>query len=301
MARSAADELRTVRDLVRFGTSGFNAAKLSYGHGTDNAFDEAVYLTLWALQLPLDKLDPFLDARLTRAEIRHVLTIFERRVQTRLPAPYLTHEAWQLGCKFYVDERVLIPRSFIGELLEQQLAPWVQAPAAVGNVLDLCTGSGVIAIQAAHAFEGAKVDALDISAGALEVAAHNVADYGLQNRVRLLQSDVFSALKKQRYDIILSNPPYVNTASMAALPAEFTHEPALALAGGADGMDVVRRILQGAATHLKRHGLLVLEIGHERAHFEAAFPKLAVTWLSVSAGDEQVLLCTQEALKETFS
>jgi ribosomal protein L3 glutamine methyltransferase len=301
MAKDLAPQLRTVRDLVRYGTSCFNAAKLSYGHGTDNAFDEAVYLTLATLHLPLDKLEPFLDARLTKPELLQVLHVFEQRIKTRLPAPYITHEAWQLGCKFYVDERVLIPRSFIGELLEQQLAPWVQDAAAVGSVLDLCTGSGVIAIQAAHAFENAKVDALDVSAGALEVAARNVADYGLQNRVRLLQSDVFSALKKQRYDIILSNPPYVNVQSMAALPAEFMHEPALALAGGADGMDIVRRILKGAAMHLKRHGLLVLEIGHERVHFEAAFPQLAVTWLSVSAGDDQVLLCTQEALKETFS
>jgi ribosomal protein L3 glutamine methyltransferase len=300
MAKDAVDDLRTVRDLVRYGTSRFNAAQLAYGHGTENAFDEAVYLTLFALHLPPDKLEPFFDARLTRAEIKEVLALFERRIKTRLPSPYLTHEAWQLGHKFYVDERVLIPRSFIGELLDEQLAPWIADPSAPLRVLDLCTGSGVIAIQAALTFEQARIDAIDVSAGALEVATRNVTDYGLNNRVRLIESDLFAKLKSERYDLIVSNPPYVNAQSMAALPAEFTHEPALALAGGADGMDIVRRILQGAAQRLKRNGLLVLEIGHERVHFEAAFPQLEVTWLSVSAGDDQVLLCTQSALKNAF-
>jgi ribosomal protein L3 glutamine methyltransferase len=301
MAKTDGDALRTVRDLVRYGTSRFNAAELSYGHGTGNAFDEAVYLTLFALHLPLDKLEPFFDARLTRAEVKTVLALFEKRIKTRQPAPYLTHEAWQLGHKFYVDERVLIPRSFIGELLAEQLAPWVADPSAPLRVLDLCTGSGVIAIQAALAFEHAQVDAIDISPGALEVAARNVADYGLNNRIRLIESDLFAKLKKERYDLILCNPPYVNALSMATLPAEFMHEPELALAGGADGMDVVRRILQGASLRLKRSSLLVLEIGHERAHFEAAFPRLEMTWLSVSAGDDQVLLCTQSALQSIFA
>jgi ribosomal protein L3 glutamine methyltransferase len=300
MAKTAADELRTVRDLVRYGVSRFNAARLAYGHGTDNAFDEAVYLTLFALHLPLDQLEPFLDARLTRAEIKTVLTLFEHRVNTRLPAPYLTREAWQLGQRFYVDERVLIPRSFIGELLAQQLAPWIRDADTPLRVLDLCTGSGVIAIQAALAFANAQVDAIDVSADALQVAARNVQDYGLAPRIQLMESDLFAALKKQKYDLILSNPPYVNAQSMAALPAEFAHEPVLALAGGADGMDIVRRIVQGAAQRLKRSGLLVLEIGHERVHFEAAFPALEVTWLNVSAGDDQVLLCTQSALTSLF-
>jgi ribosomal protein L3 glutamine methyltransferase len=301
MAKEAVGALRSVRDLVRYGTSRFNAAKLAYGHGTDNAFDEAVYLTLFALHLPPDKLEPFFDARLTGSEIKSVLDLFERRIKARLPAPYLTHEAWQLGHKFYVDERVLIPRSFFGELLAEQLAPWIADPNASLRVLDLCTGSGVIAIQAALAFENAQVDAIDVSPGVLEVAARNVTDYGLNNRVRLVQSDLFAKLKKERYDLILSNPPYVNAQSMAALPPEFTHEPALALAGGIDGMDIVRRILQGATQRLKRNGLLVLEIGHERAHFEAAFPQLEVTWLSVSAGDDQVLLCTQSQLQSVFA
>jgi ribosomal protein L3 glutamine methyltransferase len=297
MAKDVAEALRTVRDLVRYGVSRFNAAKLVYGHGTDNAFDEAAYLTLFTLHLPLDRLEPFYDARLTKSEIHAVLSMIERRIKGRLPAPYLTHEAWQLGCKFYVDERVLIPRSFIGELLVEQLAPWVQDADAPLRILDLCTGSGVIAIQAALAFKNAQVDAADISPDALQVAARNVADYGLQQRMRLVESDLFARLGKQRYDLILSNPPYVNAQSMAALPPEFTHEPTLALAGGTDGMDVVRQLLQGAATRLKRNGLLVLEIGHERAHFEAAFSRLEVTWLPVSAGDDQVFLCTAEALK----
>jgi ribosomal protein L3 glutamine methyltransferase len=300
MAKAIHDELRTVRDLIRFGCSRFNQAQLAYGQGTDNAFDEAVYLTLWALHLPIDKLEPFLDARVTRPELKTVLELFERRITTRQPAPYLTHEAWQLGCKFFVDERVLIPRSFIGELLAQQLAPWVPDPWAVNHVLDLCTGSGVIAIQAALAFENAAVDAADISAGALEVAARNVNDYGLGERVKPIQSDLFAGLKKRRYDLILSNPPYVNAQSMAALPPEFAHEPALALAGGTDGMDIVRQILAGAAQRLTAHGMLVLEIGHERGYFEAAFGALEVTWLSVSAGDDQVLLCTRDALKAAF-
>jgi ribosomal protein L3 glutamine methyltransferase len=296
MTRAARETFQTIRDLIRFGVTTFNEAKVAYGHGTDNAYDEAVYLTLSTLSLPLDKLEPFLDARLTAAEINSLIQVFERRVANRLPAPYLTHEAWHLGYRFYVDERVIIPRSFIGELLADRLAPWVEDPDAELSVLDLCTGSGAIAIQAAHAFPNAKIDAIDLSMDALKVAARNVADYGLSERVRLIQSDLFGQLSRERYDLILSNPPYVNAESMQRLPPEFQHEPAMALAGGKDGMDLVRKILRGARSHLNSGGQLVLEIGHERRHFEAAFPDMSVTWLSTSAGDDAVLHIAQDRL-----
>lgn len=297
MSKAARETMQTVRDMVRFAVTRFNEEKIHYGHGTDNAFDEAVYLMLASLSLPLDRLEPFLDARLTEAEINSLLQVIERRCKNRLPAPYLTHEAMHLGYRFYVDERVLIPRSLIGELLvDDALSPWVSDPAALENVLDLCTGSAALAIQAADAFENANIDALDCSAGALQVAARNVETYGLTDRIRLLESDLFSALTRERYDLIISNPPYVNAQSVAALPPEYQHEPKIALAGGVDGMDLVKKIIRGARTHLNRGGLLVMEIGHEKEHFEAVFPKLQVTWLSCSAGDEQVLMVPQELL-----
>jgi ribosomal protein L3 glutamine methyltransferase len=297
MSKAARDTMQTVRDMVRFATTRFVEEKIKYGHGTDNAFDEACYLTLSSLNLPLDKLEPFMDARLTEAEINSLLQVIERRCKNRLPAPYLTHEAHHMGYTFYVDERVLIPRSFIGELLiETGLSPWIADPDAVRSMLDLCTGSGALAIQAAHVFTQAQIDALDLSTGALQVAQRNVEHYGLAGRVRLLESDVFSALSRERYDLIITNPPYVNAASIAALPPEFQHEPKLALAGGADGMDIVKRIVRGARNHLNRDGLLIIEIGHEKAHFEAAFPGLPVTWLSTSAGDDMVLMIAQKVL-----
>jgi ribosomal protein L3 glutamine methyltransferase len=296
MSKAARETLLTVRDLIRFATSRFNEDKISYGHGTDNAFDEAVYLTLATLCLPLDKLDPFMDARLIPAEVNSLLQVYERRTKSRVPAPYLTREAWHLGYKFYVDERVLIPRSFIGELLAEHLSPWVADPDAVTAVLDLCTGSASLAIQAAHAFPNAKIDAIDLSNGALQVAKRNVADYGLNDRIRLITSDMFAALERERYDIIITNPPYVNAESMAALPPEFQHEPALALAGGSDGMGLVKKIMRGARSHLNRKGFMVMEIGHERLHFEAAFPETQVTWLTTAGGDDKVFLIQQDHL-----
>lgn len=296
MFEQARQHLFTVRDLLRFAVSRFNEAGLVYGHGTHNAYDEAAYLVLHSLHLPLDTLEPFLDARLTPRELDRLLRVVEERVNHRLPAAYITHEAWLGEFRFYVDQRVIVPRSFIAELLGGQLAPWVADPAAVGSVLDLCTGSGCLAILSAHAFPAAAVDAADLSADALDVARRNVEDYGLEQRVRLVRSDLFGGLEGRRYDLIVSNPPYVNADAMAALPPEYRHEPQLALASGEDGLDAVRAIISGAAAHLTEDGLLVMEIGHNRAALEEAFPRLGFTWLDTAAGDEYVFLLSRDQL-----
>ena len=290
------ESLITVRDWLRFAVSRFNEAQLFFGHGSDNAFDEAAYLILHTLHLPLDRLDPFLDASLTHGEAEQVQAVIERRVKERIPAAYLTHEAWLGEHRFYVDERVIVPRSFIAELLREQLAPWLDDPEEVGSALDLCTGSGCLAILAALAFPNAKVDAVDLSKGALEVAAKNVADYALQDRVELLESDLFAALDRRSYDVILSNPPYVNAESVAALPPEYQAEPALALGSGEDGLDATRQILAKAKSHLNPGGLLVVEIGHNRDALEAAYPALPFTWLDTESGDQFVFMLRREDL-----
>jgi ribosomal protein L3 glutamine methyltransferase len=264
-------ELLTLRDWLRYAVSTFTEAKLSFGHGSLSAYDEAAYLLLHSLHLPLDTLDPFLDARLTAQEKSTLLELLKRRVEQRIPAAYLTHEAWLGEFKFYVDERVIVPRSFIAELLRDRLFPWVADAENTNTVLDLCTGSGCLAILAAAAFPNAMVEAVDLSNEALQVAERNVSDYELQDR-------------------IISNPPYVNASSVAALPPEYLHEPKLALGSGNDGLDATREILKQAATHLTAHGILVVEIGHNRDALEAAFPDLPFTWLEVSAGAEFVFL-----------
>lgn len=280
----------TVRDLLRYAVSRFTEAQLAFGHGSASAYDEAAYLILHTLHLPLDVLDPFLDARLLGKEIDAVLNVIERRATERVPAAYITQEAWMHGMRFYVDERVIVPRSFIGELLEDGLQPYVADPDEVSAVLELCTGSGCLAILAAHAFPNADIDAVDISADALAVARINVADYELDDRIALFEGDLFAPLPERRYDVIIANPPYVNSDSMQALPPEYRHEPELALAGGADGMDVVRRIIGEARNWLTENGVLVVEIGNERANVEAAFGGLDLTWLSTSGGDDSVFL-----------
>jgi ribosomal protein L3 glutamine methyltransferase len=280
----------TVRDLLRYAVSRFSEAKLSFGHGSANAYDEAAYLILHTLHLPLDLLEPFLDARLTTPEIEAVLKVIERRAVDRVPAAYITQEAWMHGYRFHVDERVIVPRSFIGELLQDGLQPYVEDPEQVGAVLELCTGSGCLAVLAAHAFQNADVDAVDLSAPALEVATRNVMDYHLDDRIALFEGDLYAPLAERRYDVILSNPPYVNATSMQELPAEYRHEPEMALAGGADGMDIVRRIIADARNWLTEDGVLVVEIGNEREHVEAAFGGLDLVWLSTSAGDDNVFL-----------
>jgi ribosomal protein L3 glutamine methyltransferase len=288
--------LRTVRDLLRFAVSRFGEAGLAFGHGSDNAWDEAAYLILKTLHLPLDRLEPFLDATLTRSEVEQVLDVLKRRVVERIPAAYLTHEAWLGEYRFYVDERAIVPRSHIAGLLREGLSPWVADAAAVGRVLDLCTGSGCLAILAAHAFPGATVDATEISEPALQVARRNVADYGLEQRVRLIHGDLFEGLGAGRYDLILSNPPYVSAAAMAVLPAEYRAEPELALAGGSDGLAVVRRMLQEAPSRLSARGVLVVEIGDNREALEAAYPRLPFTWPSLAAGGESVFVLTAQQL-----
>lgn len=296
MFNDARQSLSTIRDLIRFAVSRFTAAELVFGHGTDNAYDEAVYLVLHTLHLPLDQLEPFVDARLTQTELEEVLEILRRRVEDRVPAAYLTHQAWLGEFEFFVDERVIVPRSFISELLREQLSPWVEDPSAVHTALDLCTGSGCLAILMAHAFPEADVDAVDLSADALAVAQHNVAAYDLDDRVQLIRSDLFANLKGKQYDVIISNPPYVNAPSMDTLPSEYQHEPTLALASGEDGLDATRQILREAPAHLNAHGLLLVEIGHNREELEAAYPHLPFTWLDVAAGDGFVFMITKEQL-----
>ena len=291
------ESLITVRDWLRFAVSRFNDAGLFFGHGTDNAFDEAAYLILHTLHLPPDRLEPFLDASLTHGEAEQLKNVIERRVKERLPAAYLTHEAWLGEYRFYVDERVIVPRSFIAELLREQMSPWVQDPEAIHSVADICTGSGCLAILAALAFPNASVDAVDISKDALVVAKKNVTDYGLQNHVHLVQSDLMKKLKGRKYDLIVTNPPYVNASSMAELPEEYRREPELALASGEDGLEHIRRILTDAQKHLTPGGLLVAEIGHNREALEAAYPSLPFTWLETSGGDEYVFLLRHQDIK----
>lgn len=292
----ASTQLRTVRDWVRFAVSRFNQAGLYFGHGSDNAYDEAVYLILHTLRLPLDQLEPFLDARLTSSEVQSVLDVLRRRVYERLPAAYLTHEAWLGEHRFYVDERVIVPRAFIAELLSDQLTPWINEPEAVSSVLDLCTGSGCLAILAALAFPDARIDAADLSPDALAVAAINVSTYQLDDQIELMLSDLFTGLRGRKYDLIMSNPPYVNAASVAALPEEYRHEPALALGSGEDGLEATRVILAQAHEHLHPDGILIVEIGHNRDILEATYPHLPFTWLDTSAGDQHVFLLRRDEL-----
>lgn len=284
----------TVLALVEALAARLDQAGVVFGHGTDNAFDEAAWLVLWSLQCRLDDLDNVADRELGDDEHRRAEALVERRITSRRPAAYLTGEAWLQGVPFHVDERVIVPRSLIAEpLADATLDSWLSERTQ--RVLDLCTGCGSLAILAAIAWPGASIDASDLSAGALAVAARNVERHRLGNRIRLHQGDGLAAAPGV-YDLILCNPPYVNQRSMERLPPEYRAEPALALAGGADGMDFVRPLLRQAPAHLAPHGALVLEIGHEREHFEAAFPRLEAVWLPTSAGDDQVLLLTRDAL-----
>ena len=293
---SATEELVTVRDWLRWAVSRFNETELFYGHGTDNAWDEAVWLVLATLHLPRDRLEPWLDARLTNSERLTLLNNLQQRVVHRMPTAYLVQEAWLGPFRFYVDQRVIVPRSYFAELLENGFAPWIEDPQAVGATLDLCTGSGCLAILMAHAFPNARVDAIDISADALAVARLNIAEYALEDRVQAIESDLFAAVKDERYDLILSNPPYVTTAAMNALPAEYRHEPALALAAGADGLDVVRRILAEARDHLKPGGILAVEVGHNQDLVDTAFPDLRAVWLDTEHAEGKVFLVTRDDL-----
>lgn len=286
----------TLRALLREAVAQFKRAGLAFGHGSQNAHDEAVYLILHTLKLPLGELDPVLDRQLSPSELEAVRAVLRRRVRERRPAAYLTREAWLGEFRFYVDERAIVPRSFIAELLRDGLAPWVADARRVRSVLDLCTGSGCLAVLAAHAFPKAHIDAADLSAEALQVARRNVKDYALGKRVRLIRSDLFERLAGRSYDLILSNPPYVKAAAMRALPREYRREPRLALAGGRDGLVLVRRMLAQARAHLNPKGLLIVEIGHNRAALEKAYPHLPFTWLDTSAGEDYVFMLQREDL-----
>ena len=288
----------TPRDLLRYAVTRFNGAKLFFGHGSAEALDEAAYLILHTLKLPLDKLDPFLDARLLPEEVLQVLAVIERRAVERVPAAYITNEAWLGTYAFYVDERVLVPRSFIAELIPQMFSPWIEDPYAIENVLELCTGSGCLAIMMADAFPNSVVDAVDVSMDALAVAERNIRDYKLEGRVNPIASDLYANVPFKKYDMIITNPPYVNSNSMAELPPEYLREPQIALDGGADGMDLVRKIVAGAAERLTPNGILMVEIGNEREYAEAAFGHLGLTWLTTSAGDDMVFLLTAEQLTQ---
>lgn len=288
--------LRTLRDVVRYAVSRFNEAAVFFGHGQIDAFDEAVFIVMRSLHLPLERLDTFLDSFLTHAEINSLLELIDRRAKRRIPAAYLVKEAWLQGYRFYIDNRAIIPRSFIAELLKDELAPWIDDTNNVRDVLDLCTGSGCLAIMAADTFPYAVVDAVDISKDALAVAAQNVEEYRMGGRIQLIESDLFSALADKRYDLILCNPPYVTEPAMAKLPKEYTHEPKIALAGGIDGMDVVRYVMSDAAKHLKPDGMLVVEVGDGRAMVEQLYPKVPMNWLTTSAGDDMVFLVRGENL-----
>lgn len=285
-------ELVTVRDWIRYAVTRFNRAGCFYGHGLQDAYDEAVYLVLHTLALPLDRLDPFLDACIPSDEREAIYEVIEKRAADRLPAAYITGEAWLGDFRFQVDPRVIIPRSYFAELLQDGFSPWIQDPEAVSLAMDMCTGSGCLAILMAHAFPNAHIVAVDISEDALDVARANIADYGLEDRITLVRSDGFKAVPEQAFDFILSNPPYVTREAMEALPPEYLHEPGLALGSGEDGLDLVRQLLADAPRYLKPEGILAVEVGHNRSIMDEAFPQLAPTWLSAPSGDDKVFLLT---------
>jgi len=299
MYEIAQQQLFTVRDFLRFAVSRFSEAELFYGHGTDNAYDEAAYLLLSLLKLPIDRLDPFLDARLLDEERAAVVEAIRRRAEDRIPVAYLTNEAWLGDYKFFVDERTIVPRSFIAELLfNDAFEPWIEHPELVNRALDLCTGSGCLAIVLADYFPAAEVDAVDLSPDALDVAEINVAQYNMGERIDLIDGDLFESLAGETYDLIVSNPPYVDAPSMDELPAEYRHEPEMALGSGEDGLDITRRIIEQATTFLNPQGVLVVEIGHNRDELEAQYPGLPFVWMDTESGDGFVFLLTREMLEE---
>ena len=303
----------TVLETIKAGAKQLTDAGVAFGHGTANAFDEAAWLVLWKAGLPLDSSldDPKIDENsvanrpLSDELLASIASLFIARITSRKPAAYLTHEAWLQGIPFYIDERSIVPRSFIAELLvDGSFDDWLGSHTH--NILDLCTGNGSLAVLAAMTYPETMVVGADISTDALEVAKINVAKHGLQDRIRLVESDSWAGLKDEEnqalvFDLVLCNPPYVNSTSMAALPAEYLAEPELALAGGADGMDFIRGLLAAAPAHMSEHAIMILEIGNERAFFEAAFPDLEIFWLQTSAGADSVLLITKAALEDVFS
>jgi len=294
LADEAVAELHTIQDMIRWAVSRFNEAGLYFGHGTDNAWDEAVQLILTALHLPLSIGPDIRHARLTGREREAVVALLLRRVNERIPAAYLTHRAWFAGWEFYVDERVLVPRSPFAELIAKRFRPWLQHEPQ--RILDLCTGSGCIAIACAHVFPEAEVDAVDLSPGALEVCEQNIQEHGLEQQVIPIQSDLFDAIPGVTYDLIVSNPPYVDAEDMASLPDEFRHEPKLGLASGADGLDLTRRLLARAADHLDDGGLLFVEVGNSCIHLDEQFPQVPFVWIEFEHGGHGIFVISKEQL-----
>lgn len=290
-------EMKTIRDFIRLAVSQFNAANLYYGHGTDNAWDEAVALILHTLHLSHDINPLVLDANLLQEEKNKLIELIHLRISKRLPVPYLTHEAWFCGLPFYVDERVLIPRSPIAELIENQFQPWIEAED-ISHILDLCTGSGCIAIACAKTFPHANINASDISAEALTVAKTNVLRHNVEDQVNLIESDLFNSLSPKQYDIIISNPPYVSTAEMFELPEEYLHEPKLGLEAGTQGLDFAGRILQNAHAYLKPNGILIVEVGNSEHALAEKFADVPFTWLEFERGGGGIFLLTKEQLEE---
>lgn len=297
MAQPALSELSSILDFIRWGASQFRAAELSFSHGMASALDEAAYLVLHSLHLPVDTPELYFASKLTQSEKQTVVTILERRIIERKPAAYLTHEAWFAGLPFYVDERVLVPRSPIAELIEKQFYPWTDE-AQVAHVLDLCTGSGCIGIACAYAFPRAEVDLSDISADALAVAKLNIERHGVQAQVQTIESDLFTNLSGKRYDLIVSNPPYVDAAEIAEMSSEFQHEPLLGLAAGVDGLDIVHRILATASEHLNDHGILIVEVGNSQFALAEAYPEVPFQWLEFERGGDGIFLLTAAQLDE---
>ncbi|MEO1956925.1 MAG: 50S ribosomal protein L3 N(5)-glutamine methyltransferase [Methylophilaceae bacterium] len=297
MANTLSIELLTIRDWIRYAVSQFEASDIFYGHGADNSYDEAIWLVMSGLHLPIDTLENFLNANITSVERTHLANLIEQRVTNHTPTAYLVKEAWLHDYKFYVDERVLVPRSFIAELLlDDSLSPWIEFHEMVENAADLCTGSGCLGILLAHAFPNAAVDVIDISSDAIDVSNINIANYGLEEQVTAIQSDMFTALAGKTYDVLISNPPYVDALSMAALPAEYRNEPQLALGSGTNGLDHTHTILREAANYLTDEGVLIVEIGHNRDVLLEAYPLVPFVWLDISAGDQFVFLLTKAQL-----
>lgn len=300
MSHHPVANLLTIRDVTRWAMSEMERNAISLGHGTADFWEEATFLVMRTLKLPFDRLETFWGAHLTPQELEEVLCNIDLRVHMKKPVPYLIKEGWLSDHCFYVDERVLIPRSFIAELLEESLSPWIDDPESVTSVLDMCTGSGCLAILAAETFPNASVTGADISPDALDVAKINRTRFGLDDDLELVQTDLFTNLKDRKFDLIISNPPYVTEAAMEELPAEYRHEPALALGAGRDGMDILRRMMPVLADYLTDDGMAVIEIGDGREAFEALWPTLPVTWLTTSGGDDMVFLVKRSDLKAYF-
>lgn len=300
MSHHPVANLLTIRDVTRWAMSEMERNAISLGHGTADFWEEATFLVMRTLKLPFDRLETFWGAHLTPQELEEVLCNIDLRVHMKKPVPYLIKEGWLSDHCFYVDERVLIPRSFIAELLEESLSPWIDDPESVTSVLDMCTGSGCLAILAAETFPNAAVTGADISPDALDVAKINRTRFGLDDDLELVQTDLFTNLKDRKFDLIISNPPYVTEAAMEELPAEYRHEPALALGAGRDGMDILRRMMPVLADYLTDDGMAVIEIGDGREAFEALWPTLPVTWLTTSGGDDMVFLVKRSDLKTYF-